>query len=537
MKPHTPKGQKGQQRPKPTPWQARIGEVMMALAAAQAEGLIPRRAFQAPVLPPGVVPGRASLREGHVALDSAGNQQLYTYLNSSPGTCGLGFPGYPYLSELAQRSEYRAPTEVTAKEMTREWITLTGGSEEKLKELQQAMEDFGIRETFLDAAQYDGFFGRGQIYVSIKGQDRPKSRTLPLVVDDEGATVRKGSLEGFKAVEPIWTTPYSYNSIDPTKPDFYKPEWWYVLGQKTHASRLLTFISRPVPDILKPAYNFSGMSLSQLIEPYVVRWLKGVDGTSRLITSYSLSGIRTNLQATLEEGGDGQSLFKRAALFNQMRDNRGLMMLDKDSEEFFQFNTPLSGLADLVAQLQEHMAAPTHIPLVKLTGVSPAGLNASSEGEIKVWYDYVAAEQENNFGPHLRTVLKLLQLHLWGKVDPSIKYQWVPLDSPTDKEESEIRKADADRDTAYVAGGVLAADEVRERLRMDPKSGYAFITGDAPPSPLEEEARLGEEGAQADHQRGEESAEAAAQRAEEAAAAQHKRDKELARETKPKDKG
>src|SRR5262249_13866582 len=113
--------------------------------------------------------------------------------------------------------------------------------------------------------------------------------------------------------EPIWTTPTVYNSIDPTDPDFYKPPAWYVLGRETHASRLLTFVSRPVPDILKPAYNFSGLSLSQLIEPYVVRWLKTVDSVNRLISNFSTSGLLTNMQASLDEDSTGAGLFKRAA--------------------------------------------------------------------------------------------------------------------------------------------------------------------------------------------------------------------------------
>lgn len=487
------------------------------VSGAMDAGAIPRRPFQPPALPPGV--GRGTRLA--VAQDSA--MQGYSWLNGQPGMCGLGFPGYTYLAELAQRSEYRAPTETISGEMTREWIKFTGAAEDRLKQLTDAFEEFGVQQVFRAVAQQDGFFGRGQLFIAVKDQDSDERRKLPLVLDDTGkAGITKGSLLGFRPIEPIWTTPYSYNSIDPTLPDFYKPQWWYILGKQTHTSRLLTFVSRPVPDILKPAYNFSGMSLSQLIEPYVIRWLKTVDSVNRLISNFSVSGIMTHMQQTLEQDETGMSLFKRAEIFNKLRDNRGLMLLDKDSEEFFQYNTPLSGLSDLQAQAQEHMAAPTHIPLVKLTGITPAGLNASAEGEIKVFYDYIAGEQQNQFEAHLKTVLRAVQLHLWGKIDPKIKFEWVPLDSPTDKELSEMRQADASAGSTYVTTGVISPDEERERLRNDPNSGYTHIKGDAPAAPLEQEAELDEERAQADHDRGEKSAEAA-----------HKREKELNR-TKPK---
>lgn len=496
----------------------KVGEIALELAKAQAEGLIPRRPFAPPALPPGTAPRGARLP---IASDNA--MAGYSWLNTQPGMCGLGFPGYTYLSELAQRSEYRAPTETMSNEMTRQWVKFTGASESKLKQLETAFEDFGVQQAFRTVAQHDGFFGRGQLFISVKGQLSDQRRKLPLVLDDAGnGGITKGSLLGFRPIEPIWTTPYSYNSLDPTQPDFYAPQWWYILGKQTHTSRLLTFISRPVPDILKPSYNFSGMSMSQLIEPYVIRWLKTVDSVNRLISNFSIVGILTNLQASLEGDSTGSDVFKRAELFTRTRDNRGVMLLDKDSEEFFMFNVPLSGLSELQAQAQEHMAAPTHIPLVKLTGITPAGLNASAEGEIKVFYDHVASEQENQYDAPLTTVTKAIQLHLWGKVDPNIRHEWVPLDAPTDKELSEMRKADADAGVAYVSSGVLDPNEERERLRNNPNSGYTHITGDAPASPLEQEAELGEERAQKDHDRGEESA-----------AAAHKREKELNR-NKPK---
>jgi hypothetical protein len=91
-------------QPKVKPWQSRIGEVLLALAGDTAAGVIPRRPFAPPALPPGVVP-----KGGRFALDNAANTANYGWLNGQPDWCGLGFPGYTYLSELAQRSEVPQP--------------------------------------------------------------------------------------------------------------------------------------------------------------------------------------------------------------------------------------------------------------------------------------------------------------------------------------------------------------------------------------------------------------------------------------------
>jgi hypothetical protein len=336
-----------------------------------------------------------------------------------------------------------------------------------------------VRDLFRVAAEQDGFFGRAQIYIDIKGVT-DETRKLPLVIAPE--TIKKGSLNGFKTIEALWTTPYAYNSDNPLAPDFFKPTSWFVLGKQTHASRLMTFIAREVPDMLKPAYNFGGMSMTQLMEPYVNAWLRTRESVSDLLHSFSISGIKTNMASTLA-GGTDDDLPGRAKLFNQIRDSRGLMLLDKESEEFFQFNTPLSGLDKLQAQSQEHMAAPSHTPLVKLLGITPTGLNASSEGEINVYYDYISAQQENLFTDHLNKVLAIIQLDRFGEIDPAIGFEFEPLMQLDGEGLSRVRKSDADAAVAYITAGVLSPEEERIRLAADPNSGYTSLEAEKLPAP------------------------------------------------------
>lgn len=518
------------------------------------ERFIVQRQIKPPDLPPNVRAGfvydsandPGSLGAPVLAFDDAANAPMWAYMNQN---CGLGFPGYGYLSELTQRSEYRSPTETIATEMTREWIDVTvrgkaskkkrkargetvdeeegvdadgdgdvdGGLEDKIEELENALDEFKVRDLFRKIAEVDGFFGRAQLFIDMDpgNKDEDEMRQLPLIVDKE--TIKTGTLRGFKVIEPIWTAPYSYNSTDPTRQDFYKPRAWFVIGKRTHASRLLTFVSREVPDMLKPAYNFGGLSMSQLMEPYVFQWLRTRNSVSDLIHNFSVMVLMTDMAAALAgDSNAGNELIKRAQLFIQNRDNQGLTLLDKTREELVQVGVSLANLDALQAQAQEHMAAPSHIPLVKLTGITPSGLNASSEGEIKVWYDFIRAFQIFFFGPHLKHVIQILQLHLFGDIDDAIGFEFVPLSSPTIKELAEIRKSNAETDDKYVAMGAVSNEEVRERISSDPNSGFNNLSGPAPEPPTLSEAEHGaglqEEAAQAGHERSEEAAETAHER-------------------------
>jgi phage-related protein (TIGR01555 family) len=455
----------------------------------------PYREYRAPDLPPGVVPDSSKLamdgapvitgEPARMALDSCAPN--YSFLGATQGFGnGLWFPGYPYLAELTQISEYRAPSETTSTEMTRKWFELQsksgGDKSEVISQIIAACDEFKVREHFRRCAKLDGEFGRGQIYLNINDADDLR-RQLPLELTPQG--VPKGSLKLIQSFEPYWSTPYSWNAAYPEREDFYKPVSWYIMGRKTHSDRILTFIGREVPDLLKPSYNFSGISLTQLMEPYVNAWLRTRKAVNDLINNFSIPVLSTDLNATLEDGGtEGSGLLARLNIFTSTRNNQMVAAIQKDEEELAFAEATLASLDKLQAQSQEHMAAPAHVPLIKLFGVVPTGLNATGEGEIQVWYDWINASQVNLFQPHLEKLLKVIQLHLFGEIDDDLVVHWVTLDEPTVKEQSEIRKSDADADAVYITNGVIDPAEARTRLQTDPDSGYTNLTG-GPPEPPE----------------------------------------------------
>lgn len=451
----------------------RISDVAIAAAAFREQ-----QEFQPYEPPPGVIPPKEKRQA--LAMDAT----PYDYLNmqvaaGSGPFVGYYFPGYQTLASLAQLPEYRKMSAVPAREMVRKWIKLngTGGEDksDKIDVIERELKRHNIRDLFRQAAEMDGYFGRCQLYIDVRTPKGIPARAdrdelqRPLIYSEHKIT--KGSLGGFRLVEPLWTYPSAYNADDPLSDDFYKPSQWYVMGRTVHRTRLLNFVSRPVPDLIKPAYNFGGMSMSQMAQPYVEHWVRTRNSVSDMLHSFSISGLKTNMESVLTGATDAQ-FQKRAALFNQVRDNRGLMMLDKETEEFFQFNTPLGGLHELQAQSQEHLSAVSSIPLVLFAGITPTGLNASSEGEIRVFYDYVSSVQEFLLRPNLEKVIQIIQLDQFGEIDHEIDFAFEPLYGLDETQAAQVRANDAQADAEYVSIGALSPDEVRQRLANSPDSGY-----------------------------------------------------------------
>ena len=326
---------------------------------------------------------------------------------------------------------------------------------------------------FKKAAEHDGFFGRAQIYIDV-GVKPDDVEELKVELKPVPAKIGKGSLKCLTNIEPIWTYPHNYNSTEPLSPDFFKPQAWFVMGKEVHNSRLLTIISRPVPDLLKPAYSFGGLSLSQMAKPYVDNWLRTRQSVSDLLHSFSVSGLKTDLGDMLNVGA-AEKLRRRMDMFNRTRDNRGIMVLDKNNEDFFNVSTPLSGLDSLQAQSQEHQSSVSGIPLSIRQGITPSGLNASSDGEIRIFYQWVEGQQEACLTPPMRVVLQVVQLSLFGEIDPEITFKWEPLWSMDAKELAEVRKLEAETDAVLLQEGVITPQEVRERIANDEDSLYPAL--------------------------------------------------------------
>lgn len=498
---------------RPTAREQELASIAMASVIAKSRELAAEKRkrkpedspFKLPTFPKSVLPPKEMrMAMDEEAIDWAGS----AWMAQSPyglAQEGLVFLGYPYLAELSQRPEFRTFSEINATEMTRKWIDYTAITdagedgkgettadselEGRIKELRDFMDHLKARDRFADLALQDGLFGRTHLNFDF-GDMRDAELMTPIGNGRDRwteAKVGKGALKALKVIEPVWTYPTTYNATYPLAPDWYDPQVWYVLGQQIHKSRLLPFIGRPVPDLLKPSYSFGGLSLSQIAKPYVDIWLTTRQSVADLIHSFSIMILSTDM-ATLMQPGDANNLLFRLQMFNELRDNQGVFAINEATEDFKNVSASLAGLHELQAQAQEHMMSVARIPAVKYTGMQPDGLNASSEGEIRTFYDSISATQNRFFRPGLTTTIDLAQITLWGERDPRIAWDFVPLWELTEKEKSEKRKADAETGKILIDSSVISPEEERKRIAADPESGYHGIDPEDVPNIMEEEA-------------------------------------------------
>ncbi|WP_454813780.1 DUF1073 domain-containing protein [Labrys neptuniae] len=474
------------------PAQLKVSDAAVAVSRATEPKVEP---FKAALHPP---IGKAPKGGTEIAMDNAmlAITGWASSVFAAAGYQGSAFMGYPVLAELAQRPEYRMMSETIASEMTRRWIRFTAkdgdDKAERIAELEAEFKRLNVRAKFQKVAEHDGYFGRGHLYIDLGTGSNPDEQQKDIGTgwdDTSKAKIVKGKIKALKVIEPVWVYPTGYNASDPLEDGWYDPQSWNVMGKSLHKSRLITFVGREVSDLLKPAYSFGGVSLTQLAYPYVENWLKTRQGVNDIITSFTQFVLKTQMDAVLS-GGAADNMIKRAQLFNNTRSNRSLLMIDKTAEEFEAVSAPLGGLEGLQAQAQEHMASVSHIPVVKLFGIQPAGLNADSDGIMRAFYDWVLSFQEKFYRENLHAIMGMIMLNIWGETDDGIDFEFEPLWSLDEKAQAEVEKTKAETDQTLVDIGALSPQEVRERVARDPQSDYSSIDVEDMPN-LEEEEESG----------------------------------------------
>lgn len=391
------------------------------------------------------------------------------------------FLGYALLSSIAQDPLIRAGIETICDDMTRKFIELTSKGDEdlsvKIDDLESDLQAFRVKSLFNRALSLTGYMGGCLVYIDVGDLD-DEEKKAPLYLDS--ATFKRGSLRGFKIIEPINVYPGVYNSSDPTADDYFNPETWFVLGKEYHKSRFLYFAQNEVPLLLKPLYNFFGISLSQQVLEYVQNFTENRRSAQRLLNKFSLTIWKTDMSAFLS-GGDCNSLTQRVKYFNAQRNNDGTALIDKDLEDMVQINTPLSGVTDIVSMSLDLAPIILGISKDKYFGDLPKGLNASSEGTNRIYYDKVQSLNEKISYDNVEKVIKILQLNRYGEIDDNISFQFAPLWEMDERERAEINKIHADTAAVYVDRGCLSQEEVRGALADNPNSGYSNIDVDDVP--------------------------------------------------------
>lgn len=268
--------------------------------------------------------------------------------------------------------------------------------------------------------------------------------------------------------------------LDPTQTNYgrfetYRINIGAVSGQldnqvEVHETRLLFMGGEPLPERLKNGVHWVGRSVTKTVFGKIRQYQNAL-AWSALILQRKQQAIHKmkGLAAAIDQGLENQ-VRNRINLVERARSMLNGVAVDSE-DDYTISQSDLGGVVDVLDEFKVAISADCHIPVAILFGQSAKGMNATGENDLESYYDLIEGIQQHKMKPVLEKLIELVLRQKHVQFFENWEIQFPSLNTPSDKEQAETRKANADaaktestRLIELVDAGVLSAEEVRTQV-------------------------------------------------------------------------
>lgn len=330
--------------------------------------------------------------------------------------------------------------DVVAEDMTRAGIEIHSGMKpEQIEKLDRAMTRMQIWNQLENTIKWSRLYGGAIAVLMIDGQ-KPET---PLRLD----TIGKGQFKGLLVLDRWLVQPSLENLVTDFGPDMGKPKFYTVvadaqalINQKIHYSRVIRLEGIDLPYWQKIAENGWGQSVLERLWDRLVAFDSTTQGSAQLVYKAHLRTYKVEkLRDLIATGGRALEAFmKQMEMIRLFQTNEGMTVMDaSDTFETHQYS--FSGLSDLMLQFGQQLSGALQIPLVRLFGQSPAGLNSTGESDLCNYYDNINAKQESTLRSGISKVLDVVsRSELGAPLPEGTDFEFAPLWQLSNTEKAEI---------------------------------------------------------------------------------------------------
>lgn len=347
--------------------------------------------------------------------------------------------------------------DLVADDMTRAGIEIKSKMRpEDLERLEDKATDLDLWGKLNETIKWGRLYGGSIAVMMIDGQD-PRT---PL----DTRTIRQGQFKGL-AVFDRWMLEPSledlvteFNQFTGT-PRYYRvlSNAPYMQGKAIHYSRIVLRgggIKLPYQQAL--IENLWDLSVVERVYDRLVAFDSATTGAAQLVYKCYLRTLKVkSLREIVSAGQNSQALNGIVAYVNMMSKYQGIegiTMIDAGDEYASEHHGAFSGLSDVMLQFGQQLSGALQIPLVRLFGQSPAGLNSTGESDVRTYYDNVNSQQNKVMKVGVTKLYQVLAISMGITIPDNFRIAFRPLWQLTEEQRATIAET--------VVKAVSAAKEI-----------------------------------------------------------------------------
>jgi phage-related protein (TIGR01555 family) len=389
---------------------------------------------------------------------------------------------YQPITRLRQKLEwmYRgswlvgAAVDVVADDMTRAGIQMNSDTPpDDIEKINTKINELSMWQHLNETIKWSRLYGGALMAMMIDGQD-PATELKP-------ETVAKNGLLGFTVLDRWMVQPSYANLIRDWGLDYGKPEYYDVIAQapylpqmRLHHSRVVRMDGVHLPFNQRLTENGWGMSVIERLNDRLTAFDSGTMGAAQLLykaylRTYKVKDYRSLVAFNSELT---EKFHKLMELMRIYQSNEGLTVIDAE-DEFETHAYSFACIPETLLILGQQISGALGIPLVRLFGQSPAGLNATGEGDMRQYYDTIKAQQEARLRLPLTRVLDVAWRSTLGTDPPdTFAFTFNNLYQMNEMEKAEVAQRDADTVNMLHQGGIITTEIALKEMKQS-----SIITG------------------------------------------------------------
>lgn len=392
--------------------------------------------------------------------------------DASTYTLGNPITRNPRTLEAMYRSSWvvGAAVDAIADDMTREGVDFASAlPPDEIEALNGAMDDLDLMGSIGDVIRWARLYGGAIGVLLIEGQDT----STPLRPE----TVAQGQFHGVLPLSRWELNPTGEDVGDQVgRPEFYRvgPQATALQNARVHRSRVVRIEGIRLPYYQRIAEQGWGLSIVERLFDRLLAFDSATTGAAQLVYKAYLRTMKvTGLRQILAAGGKAEeTLAKQVEAIRKFQSTEGITLVDGD-DEFQAHAYTFSGLDQMLLQFGQQLSGATGIPLVRLFGQSPAGLNSTGEADIRNYYDSIKALQARMLRRPLNLIFDVLYRSVTGEApSEAFGYDFNPLWQLTEEQRATIAKTVTESVIGAYEAGVLSKPTALRELRQS-----ADITG------------------------------------------------------------
>lgn len=334
--------------------------------------------------------------------------------------------------------------------------------------LHAALEDLQIWQSLTKVLKWARLYGGSLGYIMIDGQDP----STPLDID----TIDDGQFKGIMPLDRWMVQPSVSDVVDELGHYYGLPKYYTIVQApvslnkypKIHYSRVIRMTGIELPFNQAQTENMWGESVVERIYDRLVSYDSTSTGAAQLVYKAHLRVMKIEgLRDIIAAGGPAMAgLTAQLANMRATQSNEGITLLDT-TDEFDTQQYSFSGLSDMMLQFGQQISGALQIPLIRLFGQSPGGLNSSGESDLRTYYDGLAKQQNIQLRAPLTKILDITARSVLGdKLPKGFRFSFNPLWLVTEKEKSDIAATDTDTVIKSFEAGLVSQSVALKELRQ-----------------------------------------------------------------------